>query len=97
MDNAPERIEAFGAEYIRADLVLQWRPIETEPKDGTMVDLWGINHLSYDKHSSRKVNVKCGPVRDWMGRERDDWQHGRGEDYEPTHWMPIHAPPKGDA
>ena len=81
----------------RADLVPQWRPIKTAPKDGTLVDIWGVNHLSYDKHSSRKVNVKFGPVQDWMGRKRDDWQHGRGEDYEPTHWMPIPAPPKGVA
>ena len=81
----------------RAYLATQWQPIETAPRDGTMVDLWGINHLSYDKHSSRKVNVKFGPVRDWMGIERDDWQHGRGEDYEPTHWMPIPASPKGVA
>ena len=25
----------------RADLVSQWRPIQTAPKDGTLVDLWG--------------------------------------------------------
>ena len=79
----------------RADLIPQWRPIKTAPKDGTLVDIWGVNHLSYDKHSHRMVNVKFGPVRDWMGQERDDWQHGRGEDFEPTHWMPLPAPPKG--
>lgn len=92
-----ERARKGHAEYIRADLVPQWQPIETAPRDGTPVDLWGINHLSYDKHNFRMVNVKFGPVKDWMGIERDDWQHGRGEDYEPTHWMPITAPPKGVA
>lgn len=71
-----------------------WKSIETAPKDGTVVDLWGINHLSYDKHQSRRVNVKFGPVRDWMGRERNDWQHGCEEDFEPTHWMPIPPPPQ---
>ena len=78
----------------RADLMPQWKPIETAPKDGTPVDLWGKNRLSYDQHSSRRVNVKFGPVLDWFGQERNDWQHGRGEDYEPTHWMPIPVPPK---
>ena len=90
-----ERARNGQAEYIRADLVPQWHHMETAPRDGTPVDLWVINHLSYDKHSSRMVNVKFGPVQDWMGIERDDWQHGRGEDCEPTHWMPIPAPPKG--
>lgn len=70
-----------------------WQPIFTAPKDGTPVDLWGINHLRWDKGRERIVNVKWGPVSNWMGQERDDWQHGRGDDFEPTHWMPLPAPP----
>ena len=72
---------------------MDWQPIDTAPRDGTAVDLWGINHLTWDKRGTRRVNVSWGPVRDWMGGERDDWQHGLGEDFEPTHWMPLPAPP----
>jgi hypothetical protein len=72
---------------------MEWQPIYTAPKDGTRVDLWGKCLLRWDKASERIVNVAWGPVRDWMGNERDDWQHGRGEDFQPTHWMPLPAPP----
>lgn len=81
----------------RADLAPQWQPIETAPRDGTSVDLWGVNLLSHDKRSHRIAGVSFGSVRDWMGQEREDWQHGRGEDFQPTHWMPLPAPPQGDA
>lgn len=64
-----------------------WKSINTAPKDGTLVDLWGINHLRFDKEQHRITNVSFGDVVDWMGRERKDWRHGRGEDFEPTHWM----------
>jgi hypothetical protein len=71
----------------------EWQLIETAPKDGTQVDIWGVNHLHYKKIGLRKCNVSFGPVTDWMGRERDDWRHGMGEDFEPTHWMPLPQPP----
>lgn len=71
----------------------QWQPIETAPKDGTKIDLWGRNLLTFDKRGERITDVDWGPVRDWMGHERNDWRHGRGEDFEPTHWVPIPSPP----
>jgi hypothetical protein len=73
---------------------MEWQRIETAPKDGTRVDLWCINHLTYDKRGQRVVNVAWGTVTDWTRREHEGWQHGRGEDLEPTHWMPIPEPPK---
>lgn len=74
-------------------VVETWQPIETAPKDGTPIDLWGVNHLHPAKTGRRATNVTWGRVRDWMGNERDDWQHGHPEDFEPTHWMPLPAPP----
>lgn len=71
----------------------EWQDIYSAPRDGTKIDLWGRNLLKFDKSGERIVNVKWGRVRDWMGHERDDWLHGRGEDFEPTHWMPIPPPP----
>jgi len=73
---------------------MRWLPIKTAPKDGTRVDLWGINHLHYARMGRRVVNVSWGAVRDWAGNERDDWQTGHGEDFEPTHWMPLPPPPE---
>jgi len=70
-----------------------WQPIETAPKDGTKIDLWGRNLLTWDKRGERIVNVAWGRVTNWLGREGDDWQTGRGEDFQPTHWMPLPDPP----
>lgn len=75
---------------------MTWQPIETAPKDGTKVDLWGVNMLSWDKHGERIVNVGWGAVVCWFGVEREDWRHGRGEDFKPTHWMPIPPAPTPD-
>ena len=75
---------------------MTWQPIETAPKDGTMVDLWGINHLTHNKRGERIVNASWGVCTDWMGNELEDWRHGRGEDYQPTHWMPLPPPPTYD-
>ena len=74
-----------------------WRPIESAPRDGTKVDLWGINHLHYAKRGERIANIAWGPVMDWMGHERDDWRHGQGESFQPTHWRPLPAPPAAGA
>lgn len=66
-----------------------WQPIETAPKDGTLIDLWldgerapACRFWSYDGHSY--------------------WEQAYAEatdcfaplyDAEPTHWMPIPEPP----
>lgn len=76
---------------------MEWQPIETAPKDGARVDLWGKNMLRWDRGGERIVNVAWGKVTDWMGTERYDWMHGRGEDFKPTHWMPLPPPPVGAA
>lgn len=76
-----------------ADVVERWQPIETAPRDGTPVDLWGVNHLHPRKTGRRATDVTWGRVRDWLGNERDDWQHGQGDDFEPTHWCPVPAAP----
>ncbi|MCP5003519.1 MAG: hypothetical protein GY941_06130 [Planctomycetes bacterium] len=72
----------------------EWQDISTAPKDGLPIDLWCIEHLSYNKRARRYVNCKWGPVTDWVGNEREDWQGASGEDLEPTHWK--HIQPPGD-
>ncbi len=71
-------------EYIRADLVPRWQPIETAPKDRRMIVVIGVWPryttdpwcVWWDSHD----NV-------WMR-----WDHVRS----PTHWMPLPDEPKGD-
>lgn len=59
----------------------EWQPISTAPKDGTTIIIWDKDH-------------GCMIV-EWMYGE---WHCSHdGEDMygpEPTHWMPLPAPPK---
>lgn len=70
----------------------QWQPIESAPKDGTVIDLW-----------CRAPGLSAGPARVpdcWYsdGRWwRYDNEHGddqcRSRVHNATHWMPLPAPP----
>lgn len=94
--NAPDRIwvgpngdywsnENIGykldIEYIRADLVPQWQPIETAPKhDLETLILYSSEGVQIGWFSAFH---KC-----WLTTEdKDVWA-------EPTHWMPLPTPPK---
>lgn len=59
-----------------------WQAIETAPKDGTT--LWVLDRLY-----SEPWHYECV----WNGAQ---WYHGFGDawpDANPTHWMPLPAPP----
>lgn len=70
-----------------------WQPIETAPRDGTPVLLFGqegmdIAHYDYDR-------ARCGlnPWRRFETAEYDnDWADIEGV----THWMHLPAPPASD-
>lgn len=71
-----------------------WQPIETAPKDGTMVLTWdGRAHNIAEWKPKRNYEDDANGV--------DDPTHGRweyitedmGEDDPPTHWMPLPEPP----
>ena len=66
-----------AAEYIRADLVPQWQPIETAPKDGTVILLW---------------NDRC-ELAFWNGRSWDDGDFHDDLGHGFTHWQPLPTPP----
>lgn len=62
----------------------EWQPIETAPKDGTMVLIW------------RKLEKGIGgdfpahaAVDEWRG---NSWYRTR-PGQQPTHWMPLPSPP----
>lgn len=67
-------------EYIRADLVPQWQPIETAPKH----DLETLILYSSE-------GVQIG----WFSAFHKCWLTTEGKDVwaEPTHWMPLPTPP----
>lgn len=68
----------------------KWQPIETAPKDGTLVDLWlpGLPNPAFPD-----ALTTCPAGRETNCR----WQDGRwwGSDYmqSATHWMPLPLPP----
>jgi hypothetical protein len=64
-------------EYIRADLVPQWQPIETAPKDGTeIIVLCRRKKVSLGWYFSASTNNK-------------HWLNENGSKINPTHWMPL--------
>jgi hypothetical protein len=59
-----------------------WQPIESAPKDKTMVALLYVN----GSHARYGVGWYM-PLNGWQG-----WNYG-AENYKPTHWMPLPEPP----
>lgn len=69
-----------------------WQPIETAPKDGTVVDLWS-------PQCGRYPDAVWGFIPAYEGPDEMGWtdknHHGSLEDAGPwTHWMPPPNPPK---
>lgn len=63
----------------------EWQPIETAPKDGTVVLVWGTHN-------------RCpgNPRHPYPARWSNGWwlaEGNAGIDYG-THWMPLPEPPK---
>lgn len=63
-----------------------WRIIETAPKDGTPILIWG-NHKG-DEHLTSGAIVGCWNVMTDAGGWR---AYG---DFVPTHWSPLPPPPQ---
>ena len=69
-----------------------WQPIETAPRDGTLIWLNEFGTLEPDMipMAGRYRRTELRPEGIWV-----DW-HGRGN-YRPTHWMKISAKIEDDA
>ena len=68
----------------------KWQPIETAPRDGTVILATWIVNKRRGKWTIQPVIFSCGV-----------WLHAWDEDedlpLEPTHWMPLPEPPtKGE-
>jgi hypothetical protein len=86
----------IGDKQFKINISDQWKPIESAPKDGTVV-------LLFLPDCNRKINI--GQFRDTgdveygkVIRERKYWMVDGwftvGADPVPTHWMPLPEPPK---
>ena len=73
-------------------VMTDWQPIETAPKDGTYVDLWGQRNWDYSY--GRSIHCRYRDYPDAPG-----WFFEKGphriitQVYDPTHWMPLPKPP----
>lgn len=79
-----------------------WQPIETAPRDGTVIDLW---HDELGRTPDCKWGLPehcCGEAGQYCDSEwhslKEDWVsttfNEMLDDLAYTHWMPLPAPPK---
>ena len=90
-----EMVESVAQALLSERNATRWQPIETAPKDGTVVDLWARREQT-DKYERLADCHWCG-MTDWLGNEYDGWDGlspGLRRTYDnPTHWMPLPEPP----
>ena len=74
----------------------EWQPIDTAPRDGTLIDVWAVSEDG--KTQGRLTNVSWEEVSDWMGNVREDWfptyRNPHQPKMVPAYWMPLPQPPK---
>jgi hypothetical protein len=68
---------------------MDWRPIETAPKDET----WVLLYFPGGDETKCKTGFWSEGSVDWYGSESDS--HSMTDFFDqPTHWMPLPEPPK---
>ena len=72
---------------------MMWQPIETAPKDGTIVFLFSNGETV--RGSFRVDDGFTGhDFPEWLDDSFDDWTTGySARPLTPTHWMPLPNPP----
>lgn len=84
---------------LNGDDVMKWQPIETAPRDGTPVLLWGVVAGEISGQTDKMEFAGEGEwVEDSQYNADEDWWLLSGGDYysswcKPTHWMPSPEPP----
>lgn len=79
-----------------------WQTMETAPRDGTWLLLYGVAHAH---HGFPACYIGGWPLHaDWVDEEPQDGWMGLGWDQlgelyevEATHWMPLPKPPESEA
>jgi Protein of unknown function (DUF551) len=80
----PEQIAELNWEVVKGHNVEgseKWQPIETAPRDGTMVLVFRAPETGYEKRVYGVDYTKGGEW--WLSRTQ----------MQPTHWMPLPPPP----
>ncbi len=77
------------------DLIPQWQPIESAPRDGSEVYVWVTGNGNY-KTEARFLNNKWHDYRvdNSSGYGQMEWSPIDGNI---THWMPLPQPPETEA
>ncbi len=65
----------------------KWQNISTAPKDGTQILIWNGQDTVVAWWDDVYIWVSPGAWISYLNRSDTD-------EYEPTHWMPLPAPPK---
>ena len=79
-----------------------WQPIETAPKDGRPILLFGDCRVTSGNWSAPSETPRIiyqdgfAPDTEWDEWEPywESWDGGFTEEHPPTHWMPLPAAPK---
>lgn len=74
----------------------EWQPIETAPKDGTWVLVYGFINDGY-QNECRITTAQWAKVLDYSDQYCWRYAHYESGHYgqiEPTHWMPLPPLPK---
>jgi Protein of unknown function (DUF551) len=75
-------IDNVAEELLELREKTRWRPIETAPKDGSMLIAWcQYMDVAQARFSQRR--------QQWLFSD-----YGDESDWKPTHWMPMPSPPE---
>jgi hypothetical protein len=87
------RLARAEAELAALKARMQWQPIETAPRDGSSVIIGCAGKGSGEGVYATEPGWKGWPEPGWywVGEDAD-----LARPIEPTHWMPLPPPPKGE-
>lgn len=86
--------KSFGRQCWNESPRHQWRPIESAPKDGTLIDLWAKCWTSHnDKWMYQRFPNCYWCDHKFIDNAKPEWVN-LNKEWFPTHWMPIPEPPE---
>jgi len=84
------------AEAVEKDYAAGWQPIESAPRDGTSILMWGIDYTEAEIGKCVDIPITEGDVDSTY--KAFVWNDGATSwdsfcDMTPTHWQPLPEPP----